>query len=48
MKELMLIDATILSVVLPFLGISKGIFIFVMMLCNRLNLNKLQSISAKA
>jgi len=48
MREIMLIDATILPVVIPFLEISKGIFIFVITLCNRLNLNKLQSISAKA
>jgi len=47
MKELMLINATIPPVVIPFLGISKGIFIFVITLCNRLNLNKLQSVSAK-
>jgi hypothetical protein len=48
MKELMLINATILPVVLPFLEISKGIFIFVITLCNQLNFNKLQSINAKA
>jgi hypothetical protein len=48
MKELMLINATIPPVVIPFLEISKGIFIFVMTLCNRLNFNRLQSISAKA
>ena len=44
----MLINATILPVTLPLLEISKGIFIFVMTIYNRLNINKLQSISTKA